>query len=719
MAELLATGTTVQLPAGSILGKIYNRLYWPEEYYKNVLNSQGPKFREDKRPISDLFYQYDENSGIITLSRDFKDIRIEYTPPLDREAIKRIVPITSANSNAKSKRKITNSSNNILEAQQENKISNEGTIIGDFKEVEGFKSLSPFAKEGEAISKRVMPVKLTSSVGDGSLSAIATNTSQLTSILGSNPAATGTLKRIVTSGAPASLLKQMQKNIPKLSPQKLRTFASRISVNPSITIETLKPEKSPSKVSVQTASNIYKDKLKLALNNSAFNLNPLGAFPGLGRTKQNSAAQFIATLLNKVGSSFGNILNGVKVFGDNPPSSVTSAFGGNIKDLIEVGGSQTNVSSYMSKGNLVDIQTPKIVYVLQNKNAFRGYATPENYEFTFVNSTEELIKEFQSSRRGPKCEEDDAIGGLAIFEDDEFGGPPEKANAKTMQELSKKQALADLTEEIEETNSQAEGKTAAETALDRISASPNDYGMNSHYVILSDGSLQRARPIDIPRSKVVYPRFNKTVLQLTFLTGGTDNKVPNTKMFETYDRFLKAWFTVFPDCGVYGNGETDEYGGINSFDVRQSVKSKYRFVYRYENLDLLNEFPTKVQRVITRPPTIAKTSSTITKPVTFAEANQNIKEVLESKEFNDDLNSAFDKAGAALAQLNGEERNATATKFGAENLPQSDLKAKMDTDFKNAQLFMKEQNKQINSIIGKTNTNDTSVKTFADILRSK
>ncbi|HAI37037.1 MAG TPA: hypothetical protein DCM40_02295, partial [Maribacter sp.] len=101
------------------------------------------------------------------------------------------------------------------------------------------------------------------------------------------------------------------------------SYASNVSINPSTTIESLKPENSPSLISVQTASKIYKDKLKLTLNNSAFNLNPLGAFPGLGRSKQNSAAQFIGTLLNKVGSVFGSILNGLKVFGDNPSPSIT------------------------------------------------------------------------------------------------------------------------------------------------------------------------------------------------------------------------------------------------------------------------------------------------------------------------------------------------------------------------------------------------------------
>ena len=447
------------------------------------------------------------------------------------------------------------------------------------------------------------------------------------------------------------------------------------------------------------------------MNNGGFTLDPFGAFSGLSRSKQNLAGQFIGTLLNKVGSVFGSIVNGLKIF-DNPSSSITSAFGGNVKDLIEVGGAQTNLSSYMSKGNTVNVAAPKLSYVLQDQNAFLGYATPESYEFTFVNSTEELISEFSSSRRGPNSTDDDAIGGLFVYETTTFIGPPEKANAKTGHELAKKAQLATLTKEINQTNTAADGKTAAETALDRISIRPNDYGLNSHYVILTDGSLQRGRPIDKPRTPIAYPRFNKTGLQLTFISGG---KKPNSKQFETYDRFLKAWFAVFPDCGVYASSEVSS-DLPNTVDVRQSVKSKFRFVYRYDDLSELDEFPTKLQRAITKPSKIATTSSTINKPIPLSEANQNINDLLESNRINNDANSLMKKAGSALALLDGESRNAAAAKFGAENLPKNDVKAQFDKDYKTIQAGMKQKNKEINNIVNKLNTNSQTVKTFGNEL---
>ncbi len=716
MATLITeTASPVKLKPGSLLFTVYDRQYWLPEYYKDILKEQGPPFREFV--LGDFNYKYNESTGIITFNGDFGEVRIEYQEPLNLSNYG-VMPKTTVNNKAKNVRKIQPAESNILEDQQASKISNEGSTIGNFNQVNGFKSLSSFAKEGEAISKKIMPVKLTSDVGDGSLKSISTNVSQLTSIFGKAPVAdaTGTLKKIVTSGAPQSLMKQMQKNFSSLPIQRIRTYASNVSISPSTTIESLKPENSPSRVSLNTVSKIYKEKLKFNLNNAGFSLNPLGLFPGLGRSKQNLAAQFVGTILNKVGSFFGNILNGIKVF-DNPTPTIVSSFGGNVKDLIEKGGSRTNISNYVNKGNLVNIEPPKIEYVLQDQNSFLGYATPETYKFTFVTSTEELITEFKTSSRGPTSTSDDAIGGLFIYATKKFTGPPEKANAEALQRGVKKVYLRNLTKEIQETNTMADGKTAAETALERISINPNEYGINSHYLILTDGSLQRARPIDIARSSVAHPRFSKTGLQLSFISGG---KIPNSKMFETYDRFLKAWFTVFPDCGVYDHNEANTESSPNLFDVRQSVKSKFRFVYRYDDLSLFDEFPTKTQRVITKPTTIAKTSSTIEKPISIADANQRVADLVESKKFNNDVNSAINKAGATLAQLNGEDRDAISTKFGAENLESGDLKAKMDADYKIFQNGMKEKNKELNNIIGKLNTNDTTVKSFGFTLnRSK
>jgi len=692
--KIFLNSNKLQIPPGAILHSVRSRLDYTQEQIK-VLGLKSPQYQD-----LDGLYKYNEVAGIINLVRVVDKVEVSFSETgfAQRDQFGQLITKEDVNRAAKNNQPFFSTK---LENTQTDKISNDGATIGNYNETGGFKSLTPFAKEGETITKRTMPVIFTAAAGDGSLLPTTSSQSELTKAFGFAPTGTSSLKKIVTSGSPAALLKQLQKNFASLPPQKIRTYASNVSISPSRTIESLKPENNPSTVAVQASSKIYKDKLK-SLQNSAFlNFNPLAAFSGLGRSKQNLGAQVIGTLLNKVGSIFSDIKNGI-------PS-----FNGVTFDLIEAGGSQTNISNYVNKGSLVSVGTPTISYVLQDQSAFAGYATPESYEFTFVNSVEELVTEFQESRRGPKNKNDDFIGGLFIYEPKRFTGPPEKANAKAMNDAVKKAQLKILTREIYDTNTAADGKTAAETAIDRISLRPSEYGLNSHYLILTDGSLQRGRPVDKTRNPQTYKRFYKTGVQLTILSGGTP---PNSKQFETYDRFLKAWFTVFPDCGVYAHDEQGKTGA-HTFDVRQNIRSKYRFVYRYDDLTNLDEFPPKLQTTVTKPAIIASTSSTITKPISYSSSNAAITELAESKRLNNDVNGAFKKAGAAIASLNGDSRTAISNKFGAENLPDGDVKANFDRDYKAAQAKMKENNKLINNIVNKVNTDANSVKTLGSTLK--
>lgn len=698
MANKIFTNTnTLQIPPGSELHSVRLRTDYTAEEQK-LLRIKSPEYTDLSEGMQ---YKYNQVAGIINVIQAYDKIEVSFTDSglAQRNQFGQLISKEDVNRAAKNNQPFFSTK---LENTQTDKISNDGATIGNLKEVNGFKSLTPFAKESEVITKRVMPVKITGSAGDGSLTVSTSNASDLTSIFGNASASTGTLKKIVTSGSPAALLKQMQKNFSNLSPQKIRTYASNVSISPSRSIESLKPENNPSTVAVQTSSKIYKDKLK-SLQNSAFlNFNPLAAFSGLGRSKQNLGAQMIANVLNKVGSIFSDLKNGI-------PS-----FNGAASDLIEAGGTQTNISNYVSKGNLVSVGTPNISYVLQDQNAFAGYATPASYQFTFVNSVEELVTEFKSSSRGPRNTGDDFIGGLFIYENKYLMGPPEKVNAKAMNDRVKKVQLKILTREIYDTNTAADGKTAAETAIDRISLRPNEYGLNSHYIILTDGSLQRGRPVDKTRNPQTYKRFYKTGVQLSIISGG---KPPNNKQFETYDRFLKAWFTVFPDCGVYPHIAQNDDGQPNTFDIKQNIRSKYRFVYRYDDLTGLNEFPPKLQTAVTKPATIASTSSTISKSVSYTDANKTISDLADSKRINNDINGAIKKAGAAIALLNGGSRDAAKAKFGAENLPDGDVKANLDRDYKAAQAKIKENNQIINRIVNKANTDANSVKTLGSTLK--
>ena len=42
MADLVTKGSTIQIPAGSIVNTIYRREYWLEEYYVEILKTYSP-----------------------------------------------------------------------------------------------------------------------------------------------------------------------------------------------------------------------------------------------------------------------------------------------------------------------------------------------------------------------------------------------------------------------------------------------------------------------------------------------------------------------------------------------------------------------------------------------------------------------------------------------------------------------------------------------------
>ena len=121
MANLVVDGAgSVKLKPGSSLFDIFDRQYYDQEFYEEILKGQGPKFREFKLSEG-VHYQYKESTGVITFLGSYGEVRVLYDEPLDVEALRRIVPITKVNSDAKRTRNINTSTSNILEAQQENK----------------------------------------------------------------------------------------------------------------------------------------------------------------------------------------------------------------------------------------------------------------------------------------------------------------------------------------------------------------------------------------------------------------------------------------------------------------------------------------------------------------------------------------------------------------------------------------------------------------------
>ena len=116
MATFIATGSKVQLPLGIVqVHKVQFRRLIDPEFRRIFKNNTGPTHRYQEIPSS--LWNFNEKTSILTVRSDFGELEIDYTPPLDTDAVNRIVPITNVNTNAKRTRKVTNSAHNILEEQ--------------------------------------------------------------------------------------------------------------------------------------------------------------------------------------------------------------------------------------------------------------------------------------------------------------------------------------------------------------------------------------------------------------------------------------------------------------------------------------------------------------------------------------------------------------------------------------------------------------------------
>jgi hypothetical protein len=114
MAILIATGSSIQLPLGTVqILSVRMRSKIDPEYRRIFLNDSGPEYNYTN--VSDILYNFNTTTSILTLQRDFGEVEISYVEPLDTEALKRIVPITKANTSAKRNRSVDVRTNNIRE----------------------------------------------------------------------------------------------------------------------------------------------------------------------------------------------------------------------------------------------------------------------------------------------------------------------------------------------------------------------------------------------------------------------------------------------------------------------------------------------------------------------------------------------------------------------------------------------------------------------------
>jgi len=311
-------------------------------------------------------------------------------------------------------------------------------------------------------------------------------------------------------------------------------------LNEDVALELKKTSSRKSDIATITGASVEDGFLEAAVSNT----NPLGIDKtlkkisgdksGISKVTQKftvgSNANLADALLNQlspqgVGNEFIREFTNV----NNSVSDLTTFIQSNLNTNITnalTGDTNTNSVLETNLGLTLNIDDEIIV---NSTKGFNGKNTPDDYEFTFVSTIEELMLEFRNSER-------------------EFS-----------------QIIVEYTEEYLDDNFEAKD---FQTLYSSENFAPFD-GIPYHYLIRKDGRIQRGRPLDI---EAKYPSAisykNAVVVALPGgynVPFGTEKaklsvNSPTTSSWYSFEQLLEVAYNMFPGIQVYASPELDDIG---------------------------------------------------------------------------------------------------------------------------------------------------------------
>ena len=224
---------------------------------------------------------------------------------------------------------------------------------------------------------------------------------------------------------------------------------------------------------------------------------------------------------------------------------------------------------------------------------------------------------------------------------DKLWGPPEKVNASSIHEISKVSDLKNLTDR--------EGST--KSALAKINATPKIYGIQAHYLILTDGRIQRGRPIDEVRNPDTSISFDLTGVQVT-IVANTENPV-NDEQLASLKKLLSKAYTTIAGINVYGDYELEPSRLGPAIDM-DTLRDVYGKVNSIEDPEAGTNGPSRKELVFTKPAVIAEGSKTKSvEPFSFSKIQRDIANIdlATGEELPADAQADLDNGLKALDDL--------------------------------------------------------------------
>jgi hypothetical protein len=369
--------------------------------------------------------------------------------------------------------------------------------------------------------------------------------------------------------------------------------------------------KSPEDIIGAKQKEVTKARAQL-FSNCAFDLGKIGdLIPQAGRSFANIQPNMLATAKGipcstDINKAISNIPDGVKIPTAQKGQVVEKLMKGQDAITGKVDYS-TNMNKALGKGTLTPDMTPVVGKEEQSaatsKSTFNGFLTPDDYVFETIGSFDKLLDYLQGSVRcntkGPQ-----AITQMIVdFTTDEYIFAKD---AKGLQKLNKEFDLEFQINQQKGKKTPTEASAAARKILE-TEGTTKKFGIQAHFVIKRDGTIQKGRPIDETNDDSSFPeRFDKMIYVV--LIAGEKNPVTPQQAAST-DHVISAAMIAMPQIYALGVNETDPNYVGPGIDI-SAIRAKYNKIVAdgLATFDPGNK--TREELAVVKSPEFVKTVST-------------------------------------------------------------------------------------------------------------
>tara|TARA_B100000282_G_scaffold74734_1_gene51207 strand:- start:2253 stop:4505 length:2253 start_codon:yes stop_codon:yes gene_type:complete len=489
------------------------------------------------------------------------------------------------------------------------------------EKVSGFLNFGVTSKPSKDFVKSPMPVILQEDAGDGSATASSPNASNLVKLLKKKMNSTNLNKVDICNGTLDDIQKSLTKNTPGLKPTARKNLLSKNFMPATVSVKVLakveeavadKEEgKSPEDIIGAKQKEVTKARAQL-FSNCAFDLGKIGdLIPQAGRSFANIQPNMLATAKGipcstDINKAISNIPDGVKIPTAQKGQVVEKLMKGQDAITGKVDYS-TNMNKALGKGTLTPDMTPVVGKEEQSaatsKSTFNGFLTPDDYVFETIGSFDKLLDYLQGSVRcntkGPQ-----AITQMIVdFTTDEYIFAKD---AKGLQKLNKEFDLEFQINQQKGKKTPTEASAAARKILE-TEGTTKKFGIQAHFVIKRDGTIQKGRPIDETNDDSSFPeRFDKMIYVV--LIAGEKNPVTPQQAAST-DHVISAAMIAMPQIYALGVNETDPNYVGPGIDI-SAIRAKYNKIVAdgLATFDPGNK--TREELAVVKSPEFVKTVST-------------------------------------------------------------------------------------------------------------